>query len=95
MYVSRGYDENMKPYRELIIGYKTIFINTYTLVTKDLSGDPNKSQVIHKHESFHLWETGISGILLNTKDYVSFNKDGMFLISLGSVAKKDVIDFEK
>jgi len=31
MYISKGNNEN-KRYRELIIGYKTIFINTYTVV---------------------------------------------------------------
>ena len=31
MYISKGNNEN-KQYRELIIGYKTIFINTYTVV---------------------------------------------------------------
>jgi hypothetical protein len=36
MFISKGLNEK-KPYRELIIGYKTIFINTYTVVCKDLS----------------------------------------------------------
>lgn len=36
MFLSKGNNERQK-YRELVIGYKTIFINTYTVVCKDLS----------------------------------------------------------
>ena len=50
MFISKGLNEK-KPYRELIIGYKTIFINTYTIVCKDLSDD-TKAAVLYKHEAF-------------------------------------------
>lgn len=40
MFISKGNNEKQK-YRELIIGYKTIFINTYTVTVKDLSDVKN------------------------------------------------------
>ena len=38
MYILRG-QENGTAYKELIVGYKTIYINTYTLWATDLGGE--------------------------------------------------------
>lgn len=38
MNLSRGVEKNGTPFKELIISYKTIFINTYTVVTQNLCG---------------------------------------------------------
>jgi len=77
MAISRGTDKD-GPFKELIISYKTIYINTFTVVTKDLSDDSDNIGVLSKHESFQLWESECNGILLNAnKDFVSFNKSGM------------------
>ena len=46
-------------YKELIIGYKTIFMNTYTVCVQDLSRNSEKCRTLCKHESFHLWETNV------------------------------------
>ena len=51
MFISKGNNEKKK-YRELVIGYKTIFINTYTVVCKDLSENKSLGAVLYKHESF-------------------------------------------
>jgi len=51
MFISKGINEK-KPYKELIIGYKTIFINTYTTVCKCLSDPKNTASVLYKHEAF-------------------------------------------
>ena len=51
MFISKGNNEN-KRYRELIIGCKTIFINTYTVICKDLSDLDNEAAVLYKHEAF-------------------------------------------
>ena len=51
MFISRGNNERLK-YRELIISYKTIFINTYTVAVKDLSDPKGQGAVLYKHESF-------------------------------------------
>jgi hypothetical protein len=85
MFISKGNNEN-KRYRELIIGYKTIFINTYTVVCKDLSDIENEAAVLYKHESFQLWESNASGLLTSfNKDYISFTKDGMNVLALGEL----------
>lgn len=85
MYISKGNNES-KQYRELIIGYKTIFINTYTVVCKDLSDIENEAAVLYKHEAFQLWESTASGLLTSfNKDYISFTKDGMNVLALGEL----------
>lgn len=40
-------------YRELIVSYKTMYINTYNINVVDLSD----RLIIFKHESFQLWES--------------------------------------
>ena len=50
--ISRGEDSNGK-FKELIIGYKTININTYSISVQDLSSkNSNERTTLHKHESF-------------------------------------------
>lgn len=64
--------------KELIISYKSIFINTYNVVVMDISYDDNSPSMIFHHESFQLWESECNGLLLSVnKDFVSFNKSGM------------------
>ena len=41
--ILRGHHETIGNFKELIVGYKTIYINTYTLVVFDLSG-PERSR---------------------------------------------------
>jgi len=41
-FISRGMTKKGKPFKELICGYKTIYINTYNTVVLDLGA------VIHK-----------------------------------------------
>jgi len=38
MNISRGVEKNGCPFKELVISYKTIFINTYTVMTQNLCG---------------------------------------------------------
>lgn len=92
--ISRGEHPNGTNFKELIVSYKTIFINTFTVVTKDLSASDGSINIINKHESFQLWESNISGCLLKNKDFCSFNQDGMSILSLGTTERKSVKDFE-
>jgi hypothetical protein len=48
--ISRGTDKD-GPFKEMIVSYKTIYINTFTVVTKDLSDDSNNIGILSKHES--------------------------------------------
>ena len=48
-----------KIYKELLIGYKNIFINAYVIRVIDLSSENTPNNTIYRHESFHLWEAPI------------------------------------
>lgn len=83
--------------KEVVISFKTININTYNLLVMDISNDTvnktEKKTIIFRHESFQLWESKITGILLNkTMDFVTFNRDGMNLLALGSKDKRALVD---
>lgn len=55
MAISRGSDKRSGEdgaFKELIISYKTIFINTFTVVIKDLSDNRDNIGILAKHEAF-------------------------------------------
>ena len=69
------------PYRELVISYKTIYINTYNVKVVDIS---NREATLFRHESFQLWESECTGFLLNKKkDFVTLSKSGLHQMGLG------------
>jgi hypothetical protein len=37
MFISRGQDLKRGPYKELVVGYKSIYINIYSVIVNDLS----------------------------------------------------------
>lgn len=82
MYILRNGDVG---YKELVISFKSIYINCYNLFLIDISQEDHDS-ILFRHESFQLWESECTGFLLNnrTKDFVQLNKSGMFILSLGS-----------
>lgn len=78
--------------KELIIGYKVIYINVYRITAMDISLDDDQL-MLFTHESFQLWESECSGLLLSkNKDFVKVNKSGMHILSLGFQEKKAVVD---
>lgn len=69
--------------KELVISYKTIYINTYNVMVMDISVDGDQS-ILFRHESFQLWESESSGLLLDkNKDFITLNKNGMQVLALG------------
>ena len=79
-------------YRELIISYKTMYINTYTINVVDLSD----KLVIFRHESFQLWESQIKGFLSSaTHDFVTLSKDGICIVGLGTEDARQFKDQEQ
>ena len=90
MQIIRDTDANGAPYKELIIGYKTIYINTYNLVVQDLGGAKEERATLQRHESFQLWESSISGMMLQTvnKEYVTISKSGLNVLALGKIEKR-------
>ena len=92
--IYRGNDSNGE-FKELVIGYKTININTYNIVVQDLSGKANQRSVLQKFECFQLWESKISGLFVNqTKDYVTLSKEGLNIVCMGTISKKALINSE-
>lgn len=82
--VSRCEINNLK---ELIIGYKTIHSNIYTVQVVDISRET--PWPLYKHESFQLWESQITAFFINrNKEYIMMNRDGISVISLGSEGKR-------
>ena len=65
-------------YKELVTGFKSIYINCYNLFCIDIS-QPDIESILFRHESFQLWESESSGYLLHNKynDFVTLNKTGM------------------
>ena len=81
-----------KDSRELVISFKTIFINTFTIFVLDITTDDAKT-LLYRHESFQLWESDIQGVLLErSKDFISVNKDGIHVLSLASEHRRPVVD---
>ena len=77
----------------MIITYKTIHINTYNVVVQDITGPYEKRTTLYIHESFQLWESKISGLILETnKDFISLSKAGINVLALGAVPKRKMHD---
>ena len=90
MYILRT--EGSDGLKELIISFKTIYINTYNIVCMDITTD-EEQLMIFRHESFQLWESECTGFLLNkNKDFVTLGKAGMEVLSLGSKDKRTIVD---
>jgi len=70
----------------LLISYKTIFINVYTINVIDLENDMDHSgNLIYRHESFCLWETAIVSIMNQiTRDLVILSNEGLSVMDLSS-----------
>lgn len=68
-------------YRELVISYKTIYINTYNVKVIDITV---KDSTLFRHESFQLWESECMGFLLQKKkDFITLSKSGLNILALG------------
>ena len=78
----------------MVIGYKTIYLNIYQVTVQDLSGSALHSTFC-RHESFHLWETKIFGLITSkNKDFITLSKEGMNVLTLSTSEYRHVVDFE-
>ena len=64
--------------RELILSYKSIFINTYDIIVLKLSD----GSIVFRHESFHLWEQPIKGINVTNNQFLTISQDGVYAQNL-------------
>jgi len=62
-------------------------VNTYTVMVTDISTE--KQWPLFRHEAFQLWESKITGFFLNkNKDYVTINRDGVNVYTIGLKDKR-------
>ena len=79
-------------FKELIIGFKQIFVNTYNIFVIDITLTDRKPIQFH-HEIFQQWESDIYGFILKNNDYIILNKSGINVISLATKAtKREITD---
>ena len=64
--ILRGRDPTIGNFKELVVGYKTIFMNTYTVHVEDLSGAPNQRSCLFRHLHFCLWEEEVTGLTVGS-----------------------------
>ncbi len=60
-------------YKELVVSYKTIYIDTYNIKVIGLASD-KQINTVFRHVSFQLWESEISGLFNpKNKDFILLN----------------------
>jgi len=80
--------------KELVISFKTIYLNVYNIVVMDVASGAEQS-LIFRHESFQLWESGIAGFLTDrNNDFITVNRDGINVVALGSNERRPLRDAE-
>jgi hypothetical protein len=64
--IIQGVDEKSKRnYKEIIIGYKTIYINTFCVEINDITCLEHDETITSlNHESFQLWESAVDGFVI-------------------------------
>lgn len=97
--ILRGEDETTgHRYKELVIGFKTIYLNTYQVIFSDLSGNASTKEngTLYRYETFHLWESSVDALIMDkNKDFVILTKDGMQVLNLSHEPKKILMDYRK
>ena len=82
------YEDELTNKPQLILSYKTIYVNTYTINVIDIDfidGSGAEASMLFRHESFCLWETNIMSFLNHsTIDLVTLNNKGMVVTDLSS-----------
>lgn len=74
--------------KELMLAYKTVFVNTYSVILLDISRYTKMNMLIH-FESFHLFELNICATILeSSEDFVTVSSKGMDVINLSSMNKR-------
>ena len=74
--------EPQKQTKEIVLCYKTIYINTLSVMCIDISG--HQMNMIFRHESFQLWGQRSYGFLLDEeKDIVNVSPEGISVLDLG------------
>jgi len=79
--------------KELLISYKSININTFTVVIFDISQTSRSDSIIFMYECFQLWEQSITGFLIaDESNFMMLNTKGMTVLNLGGSDKQRVLN---
>ena len=90
MFILRGNDSTGS-FKELVCGYKTIYLGVYTLDIFDMTGEEEKRATLLRHESFQLWESKVSGMILHkNKDFIKISKSGIDVLAQGPKTKRSM-----
>ena len=76
--------------KSIVVSFKMIGINTYNVFVLDLE----TRHIRYRHESFQLWESPIKGHLMSTNEFLTFNKLGCGLLSVGQAEPRAIVDAE-
>ena len=80
--------------KELIVSYKSIYINTLNIIIMDLSnrfGD--RCCLFFRHESFQMWESKVTCFMnMQQGEYVILNSKGMHVLAIAGEGKRAVVD---
>lgn len=83
--------ESGEAFKELIVSFKTIYQNIYSVYVLDISDSGNQRTILFKHDRFQLWESEIRGLLLpKNKDFVTVSKAGIDVLALGQQQKRQL-----
>ena len=82
--------------KEVIISFKSIYVNTYNVICMDISdgmeGRKNKKKLVFRHERFQLWESEIYGFLTKKNlDFVTVNREGINILGLSSSEEPRIV----
>ena len=81
--ITRYDNVTKKPCRQLVITYKSIYINTFNVIVLNLETE----LILFRHESYHLWEASIGCIMLSNQNLIINCKEGLKIMALGDVHK--------
>ena len=74
--------------KSIVVSYKSVYVNTHTIVIMDLA----TLQIKYQHERFCLWETKIFGLVNNEScDFITLSKEGMQVEMLSEIERTRVI----
>ena len=83
--------------QQLVVSYKSIYVNTYTVIAINVNGETEdshstSSRIVFLHESLHIWESQVKGYLLTSHDFIILTQDGIKALSLARTSSKKTIE---
>ena len=78
--------------KELVVSYKSIYMNTHTTLLLDIASK-HTMKLVFKFDCYQLWEQRISNLVIKgSKDFISVSNNGIFVLALGSMDKRAIKD---